>query len=287
MSGRLRLPAIYGMWLMSVCLFLLVSRRADIAHGIVAMLLPLATGAYRYAHEARPYGLMLGCSALALVSWQGAAEEEDRGLSLGGSRLGPGRRRRLSLFRCVPGLTPVHRGVVRTHYAQTGWTRRCGWHFSVGLSPLAMWWPLIEGAKENAGVFWAQPTWDFALLFYESMLAPALPAAILGLGTLLVTIARRPTQELKAGRLADWPRHELAAYLGFIALPVVGAMVAELALGGVAPRYLITAIVGLCATIPLVVYRIMGGAAFVVRAIAVSLSLCIIATQIAGIRLCA
>ncbi len=67
-----------GFWVMCLCLFLFVSRRSAL-YGFVAMLFPLVTGAYYYAYEARPYGIVLGFS---LVCWQSAVAGYHRRLSL-------------------------------------------------------------------------------------------------------------------------------------------------------------------------------------------------------------
>jgi hypothetical protein len=61
------------------------------SYGLIAMVFPLVTDAYRYAYEARPYALLLGLSGLALVSWQAASEGRNRWpwlMLLGGSLAG-------------------------------------------------------------------------------------------------------------------------------------------------------------------------------------------------------
>ena len=50
-----RLPEILGFWVMCASLFYFVRRRSSTAHGLIAMLLPMLTGAFYYAYEARPY----------------------------------------------------------------------------------------------------------------------------------------------------------------------------------------------------------------------------------------
>lgn len=66
----MRLPEIFGFWMLSVCLFRFVSKRVGWAAGWIAMVLPMLTGAYFYAYEARPHGLVLGFLGLAMVCWQ-------------------------------------------------------------------------------------------------------------------------------------------------------------------------------------------------------------------------
>jgi Dolichyl-phosphate-mannose-protein mannosyltransferase len=75
-TGRvgMRLPAIFGFWVMCLCLYLFVRRRFGVTCGIGAMLIPLFTGVEHYATEARGQGLMLGFCGLAVLCWQNAGE---------------------------------------------------------------------------------------------------------------------------------------------------------------------------------------------------------------------
>ncbi len=54
-----RLPAIFGFWILCLCLFRFVSVRLSVLSGYTSMLFPLATGAYWYAYEARPHAIVL------------------------------------------------------------------------------------------------------------------------------------------------------------------------------------------------------------------------------------
>ncbi len=78
----LRLPEIIGFWIFCLCLFRFVSRRAGILPGFIAMIFPLFTGAFYYAYEARPHGIVLGFAGLAIVCWQNAQDNKRRGLWL-------------------------------------------------------------------------------------------------------------------------------------------------------------------------------------------------------------
>ncbi len=79
----LRLPAFVGYLLMQVCLYFFVrnlvggasgSKVAERA-GLVALSLPALTWTLYYSAEGRPYGLLLGSFALAVLCWQVAARE--------------------------------------------------------------------------------------------------------------------------------------------------------------------------------------------------------------------
>jgi uncharacterized membrane protein len=73
----LRLPALLGFLLMQVCLFFFVRNLAGERAGTVAAAFPALTATLFYSAEGRPYGLMLGLYALALLSWQVATQEAE------------------------------------------------------------------------------------------------------------------------------------------------------------------------------------------------------------------
>ncbi len=70
-----RLPEMIGFWLFCICLFFFVNRRAGHLAGTMAMLFPMLTGAFYYAYEARPHGIVLGCCGLAVLFWQLTTEK--------------------------------------------------------------------------------------------------------------------------------------------------------------------------------------------------------------------
>jgi hypothetical protein len=85
-----RLPALAGFLLMQVCLFLLVRRLQGERAAAVAASFPALTATLFYAVEGRPYGLLLGLYALALLCWVAAAEparQSSRALALIGLAL--------------------------------------------------------------------------------------------------------------------------------------------------------------------------------------------------------
>jgi hypothetical protein len=63
----LRLPEILGVGVMSLCLFVIVSRRSSAVYGLVAMVLPLVTHAFTMP-GARSYGLVLGFALFLLLA---------------------------------------------------------------------------------------------------------------------------------------------------------------------------------------------------------------------------
>jgi hypothetical protein len=71
----LRLPALVGFLLMQICLFFFVRDLAGERAGLVAAVFPALTATLFYSAEGRPYGLMLGLYALALLCWQVAVRK--------------------------------------------------------------------------------------------------------------------------------------------------------------------------------------------------------------------
>lgn len=68
-----RLPAFAGFGLTTMVVFTMLRRRAGTTLALAGALIPVQTAAFRYSYEARGYGLMLGCVALALFAWAEAA----------------------------------------------------------------------------------------------------------------------------------------------------------------------------------------------------------------------
>jgi uncharacterized membrane protein len=95
-----RAPALAGFLLMQVCLFFFVRNLAGERAGTVAAAFPVLTATLFYSVEGRPYGLMLGLYALALLCWQVA------------ERQGPETRRGWALV----GLAAAIAGTINAHY---------------------------------------------------------------------------------------------------------------------------------------------------------------------------
>ena len=82
----LHLPSLLGFLLMQLCLFLFIrnlfaDRTIGTRAGLFAMTFPALTSTLFYAAEARPYGLLLGFSALCLLAYQTATRKTPTNLS--------------------------------------------------------------------------------------------------------------------------------------------------------------------------------------------------------------
>src|SRR5258708_22103612 len=73
----LRVFEMLGVAAAALSVFFFARHRASSVSAAAGAIFLLCTSAYEYAYEARPYGLVLAFSGLALVAWQHATTEEE------------------------------------------------------------------------------------------------------------------------------------------------------------------------------------------------------------------
>jgi hypothetical protein len=240
----IRLPEMIAFWGLSACLFVVVSRRTSPLTGLCAAAFPLVTTAYYYAFEARPYALVLGFGALALLCWQTATLNRYR-------------------LAAVLGLAAALSATVSVHYygvfvvlalalgeaVRTASQRRLDVAVWAALAspavPLVLHLPLLRAGAAYAGAFWSPPQWINIPDFYTDLLEPAvMPVTVLLVVTALAAVASTKSATERAAPPAP-PLHELAAVCGLIVIPVICVVAAKLITGAFVPRYAIAAVVGL------------------------------------------
>ena len=250
----IRLPEIFGFWLMSVCIFLFVRQHGSTLCAAAAMLFPLSTKAYtQYAIEARAYALVLGFGALAALCWQQASDS-------------PSRRTRI---------------VAALMFWVALMAALCSHYYSVlllipfGVGELVRWWrtgrlnlplstalvasllpfiPLYPALKRGStfithfvkasSTFWAKPSPSQVPLFYMEFLNGVLPPLFLAAVIILVfqALGRKETESrMYTSRL---PLHEVAMAVTLAALPVFALAIGVLATGSYIDRYAISAVIG-------------------------------------------
>src|SRR5690349_18198356 len=96
-----RMPEIVSFWVLCLCLFYFVNRRAGAAAGFVAMMLPMLTGAYFYAYEARPLIILVALGSMALLCW-------DNAVGLERPITGPNRRWLIGFSFCLLAALMLH-----------------------------------------------------------------------------------------------------------------------------------------------------------------------------------
>jgi hypothetical protein len=258
----IRLPEVLGFWVMSLCLFRFVSQRSSALYGFAAMLFPLVTKAYSYAYEARPYGIVLGFAGVSLVSWQSAVVGHYRKLSLIGLAVSLAAAMS-SHYYAVLLLLPLAvgeaaRSIVLRRLDLPIWVAS-----GSGMIPLFLFVPLIQQGRIQSAIFWAQPHWGQMTDFYYSLLTPALLPLV---GMLIVAAVYSTTFPTSASsRNQDSrptpPIYEVAAALGFIAIPVVAVILAIFVTGGMTARYVLPSVIGFSILFAFATYRLLDGRA--------------------------
>lgn len=240
-----RLPEIFGFWLMSMGVFQFVRVRLPIMYALAGMTFPLITGAFEYAYEARPYGLVLGFCALALCCWQAAAGGRLRTLSLIGLALSSAAAISCHYY-AVLGLAGIFVGECVRSLSKRRIDAGIWSAFAAGFIPLIFFFPLLKAARSYSGTFWSKPKWTNTLGFYNTLFTPTgftLFLVLLALGGYAMT--RSAHTRDRASVRSRMPGYELAAALAFAVVPVVGVLFAEALTGAFTFRYALPAIIGL------------------------------------------
>ncbi len=251
----LRVPQIIGFWILSLCLFRFVSRRAGWLAGLIAMVLPTTTGAFFYAYEARAHGIVLGFCGLALVCWQMAMEEPRKKQWLiwfSVSLLGA------AMMHCYGLLIVIPFSIVEI--LQTLRSRRVNWQIWAALvAPsiiaVAVYIPLLRsyssmlGGTSFTSIFpasVAQITSFYNFLLYPCIVLIVCALAVIAAGKWIGS--RSDAREVQ--RSAPTVQ-EIVLAISFLALPVFGLLVAILVHSPFMARYFISAVAGVCILIGL------------------------------------
>lgn len=241
----LRLPGLLGVLVACACLYAFVARRSSSIYGLIAALIVLSSQAVFYAHEARPYGVVLGLAAAALLCWQLRGEPGGRTYATVGMTLS------ITLavachYYAVLILVPLALGeALRTvNRRRIDIPVLAG--FAVALLPLAVAAPLIRGASTYSGTFWADFGWGSVVelngWLFETAAVPSQVATRLELSLVLWLLAAialhtllsspvRPAREPERYR-EDSGRLRRSHILLVAAATVVGAALALRLLAG-------------------------------------------------------
>lgn len=256
----LRLPAILGVWLMGLCLFAFVSKRSTALHGVTAMLIPLTTGAYYYAFEARPYGLVLGFSGLGLICWQSLADGKFRAILLTGFALSLAAAISCHYYAVLV-LLPFAFGEVARSFARRRPDYSVWAAMVASLTPLLFFLPLIRSAKSYSTAFWATPSWgDIHGFYYYMLMSTAVPITMILILTVCYTafISDRESDidiTINSGLF----RYEYVAAIGFLSIPVAAVAMAVFITRAFTYRYALPAILGFGILLPFALSYLIRG----------------------------
>jgi hypothetical protein len=237
----LRTPAIAGFGVMCCCLYAFVAHRAGACYGFIAMLLPLVTGAVRWAPEARAYGLMLGFCGLALVSWQRAAEASRRMVPLAGLAISLTAALLTHCFAVLV-LTPFALAQLVRDYHR----RKIDWLMWVcivlPLTACITYFPLLANSQHydlQYQVF--QPGWRSVVEFSDTVFAPALWPVLAGMVIIAFGAFRRPKVDAPLAPL--WKTGEVVLAAGFLLVPLLAIALSKITLGLFMVRYGVSAVI--------------------------------------------
>lgn len=246
----MRLPEILGYWVLCLSLYRFVSRRAGTMAGYVAMAFPVLTGAFYYAYEARPHGIVLGFCGLALVCWQMSLEAPRRNRWLAGFSA--------SLFlafmlHCYALLIVIPFAVAELF--RSARPRQVHWRMWIAMAAPAVvaaasYIPLLrsyraltQGTNFN-DVF--PPTWAQIPGFYGFLLYPCIVLVTAGILLLAMERILDANVRRRVWVAASVTMPELVLAATFLALPAFGVMLARFVHGPFFARYFISALIGFC-----------------------------------------
>jgi hypothetical protein len=266
----LRLPSMIGFWVLCLCLYRFVAGRSLAPVAWVAALFPIATYAYDYAFEARPYGVLLGCGGLALLGYQSMTERDNRTtafLFLTLSLAAAVSTHYYAVLLWIPlGLAELVRSRTRRRVDLPVWLA-----LVLGLTPLLFYLPLIEQAKAYSSGFWAKPSWALLPATYvhllERTLLPFVGVLIALALAPALTDTRRDVADRPGGRFSS---HEAALAIGLTLLPLFALLLGFGVTGVYHTRYVLPTVIGFAILLALVTSyhaRDAGGVAIILAGI--------------------
>ncbi len=238
-----RLPEIVGFAVAGASVIYFLARYVPPLYGLAAAGMLLLTNAYPYAYEARPYGIVAGFAALAVLSWQRTEGPRARWWTV-------------VLAFGLAGAVAMHYysvllfGVVAVAELFRSWAARSiRWPIwlvcAIGASPLLACIPLIRAARGYSRHFWAKPSFGSLNSFYGSTfesVAFALTVVLAG-GCAFVIAAKAADRGYLRLRV---PAAETAIVIAWAALPVPAVLLAVSVTGAYTHRYVLSAVVAVC-----------------------------------------
>jgi hypothetical protein len=239
-----RLLSVIGYAVFTFCLFRFVSQHKPAVYGIVAMLLPSLTGCWFFATAGRPYGILMGCTGVAMVCWQCVARGNRRAWVIplfALSLLVASAVHYLGFLLTFPFAAAESFRVIQK--------RRVDWLVAAAIAApaaiLAIYRPLVLQAAGHMGVHWGKPQlFSAASDVLETFVLPAMPvlAAILVAGFLFTQLISTPTKPLAAAVL---PRDEFVLVMAVLSLPLIALLMARFVTHAFVARYSIEDVAGL------------------------------------------
>ena len=253
-----RFPALLGFFVAMVSVFAVLRRRAGTAAAVTGALTLFFTAGFRYAAEARGYGVMMGLCGIAFYAWTEAAAGRRRWLYvpvLGVALAASVWNHYFGVLVFVPVVVGEAVRFLQRHRLDLPVAAA----IAGGVILAVPLYPLMTVAAAQRSGFWAgRATTPGIPDIYRFLLAPMLESAFLT--TIAVVIAftglaaiRRRSMPGEGRRV---PAHEAAALAAGVAIPIFGLVLSWSIAGVLVPRYLLSAIVPIGIALPLILWRV-------------------------------
>jgi hypothetical protein len=241
-AASARLPAFFGICSMLIALYFIVSKRLAPIYGLLAVILVLCTPAKNYAWEGRPYGLVLGFTACALLAYQYLSDQRRRTFALAVYSI------------CCAGLVATHYFAILVigafivgELVRLSETRKIDWPVLIAtvLSPAAVF-ILLNGVIRAQMVH--RPATDIFAFSggYDRFRFTTWAFCIaIGLIALCVWLQRTYPLEVPTILSSGFRTHELAVCGALLLLPIVGAVFGRYLTHAYIARYFISEVIGL------------------------------------------
>ncbi len=249
-----RLPSILGLLLTVFCVYLILSKRLNRLTALVGAAFLLCTSLTPYAYEARPYSLMVGCIAAAILALQRVDDSKLYPFMLAFSLAAA-----VSLHYYAIFAWPAFFAAELTGWISHRRFRAKVWmSLLVGVLPLLCFAGLLKQLSTYYGQnYWAQPHFKQVYSTYNTLLnVDSHWGVIYAIGFTAVVmwsnIIRRPgpvalRDEKKETTLL--PIEEWVLALMLLWLPAIAFTAAKISHGGLTERHMLTAILGCALTL--------------------------------------
>ena len=260
--AALRLPEMLGYLVMMLCIFFIVRRYTTPVYALIAVLASYLTRVPAFAIEARPYGLLLGLSSLALLSWMRATERRNRFGSLAVLCLSLS-----ATFFCHYYAVLTFFGLAAGEAARVWMRKRIDWPvfavFALATASAFLLLPLIRASATFRQTGFAPPTLQSFATAMTDLVFPLNGILIISLAALLMALLRlaRDGQGGPADTALVPPTHELVAWTALLLAPVEAVVVGKLVSGVLVARYFIVFVIGFSILLAVWLYRTFCGSA--------------------------
>ena len=239
----LRLPASFGLVCTILFVYIFLRRESSRLIALLSTAFLLATAAWLYAEEARPYSMVVGCISLALVCYQRAPSPKWTVL-LGASLALAQSLHYLAVLSFVPfGLAELAESLRAKKVRWGVWSA-----LVVGALPLLLFWNLLALNKAYYGAYHAALGYNFAravhaygeLLVTDGAVGMGIAvAAAVGLAISWRNPPREPDQPQLSGR-----QNEQILIAGLLGLPFIAYVFVLVTHAPMAARYFLPGVLG-------------------------------------------